>query len=420
MALLDVPAQAWRQWRRQRAEKRMWADAHDFPALRELTARWCLGELSWSAVGQPAPRDPETEYIGDALAAINRAGLLTTHSQPANEFHDRTVQQRAFVEGYATPEVEEQLRRLIAGTRLRMVAHIDRGWCRGHGGDASSRQRNPDGTWCESGSLGPQPAASQDGLELHGLSGDLFAEVADLPFISIWDPQWRPSDLLWRRLSVPDWNRPPPLAEEDRAPADAVPTDQEVDRLSSATDAAFEERDRLLEAGDEAAADEYELLADYLHTLYSAACHAQYDEVERRRMRNLTRYSRDEAAADGDLRTALRLDDMLEDAGMPGDQRLTCYDCQTWADHTHNPAAGKRLPDPALVKAAREWLSECFFLDVDPEDFDDHEFITDDEVLRAADRAYDGGLDALARDLVVEWPPAPPAVVSTQPGSEEQ
>ncbi|MBV9922035.1 MAG: hypothetical protein JOY78_14440 [Pseudonocardia sp.] len=253
-------AETWHQWRQRRAEQRQWANVNDFAGLRELTARWCLGELSWSGVGQPAPRDPETVPIGEALAAINRAGLLTTFSEPAWVSPDGSTGQHAQVWGFATPETEEHLRHLLAGTRLQMTSEM---------------------------------YPKDLGLEIFGVTNHLYDQISEMPQIRVWDPQRRPSDLLWRRLSAPDWENPPALTDEDRAPADAVPSDAEVDRLDDEMEAAFHERD-LLELGDDAAADVAEERAAYLHNLYSAACRAQQAESERRRDINVARYARDD------------------------------------------------------------------------------------------------------------------------------
>jgi hypothetical protein len=62
---------------------------------------------------------------------------------------------------------------------------------------------------------------------------------------------------------------------------------------------------------------------------------------------------RDAAADRRDLQETLLLDDRLEDTGMHGDDRRSCYPCQGWADHRHDPLSGTRIehsqprpPDP--------------------------------------------------------------------------
>lgn len=52
---------------------------------------------------------------------------------------------------------------------------------------------------------------------------------------------------------------------------------------------------------------------------------------------------REKAEQKRDLTEALRLDDQLEDLGLPADDRLTCYSCQSWFDHAHNPLTGRRM-----------------------------------------------------------------------------
>lgn len=53
---------------------------------------------------------------------------------------------------------------------------------------------------------------------------------------------------------------------------------------------------------------------------------------------------RGQAAINDDVETALQIDDTLECAyNMPGDDRMTCYRCQSWCDHAHHPHTGARM-----------------------------------------------------------------------------
>ena len=45
------------------------------------------------------------------------------------------------------------------------------------------------------------------------------------------------------------------------------------------------------------------------------------------------------------LAAAIRRDDRDEDKGMHGDDRKTCYQCQSWADHAHDPNSNVRITD---------------------------------------------------------------------------
>jgi hypothetical protein len=44
-----------------------------------------------------------------------------------------------------------------------------------------------------------------------------------------------------------------------------------------------------------------------------------------------------------ELTAALTRDDAAEDRGMHGDDRLTCWQCQSWADHAHHPLSNRRM-----------------------------------------------------------------------------
>lgn len=43
------------------------------------------------------------------------------------------------------------------------------------------------------------------------------------------------------------------------------------------------------------------------------------------------------------LSDALRRDDRAEDQGMHADDRETCFQCQSWADHAHHPSTNARI-----------------------------------------------------------------------------
>lgn len=46
---------------------------------------------------------------------------------------------------------------------------------------------------------------------------------------------------------------------------------------------------------------------------------------------------------DNTLRAALAYDDHAEDRGIHPDQRRTCHQCQSWADHAHHPITNQRI-----------------------------------------------------------------------------
>lgn len=55
------------------------------------------------------------------------------------------------------------------------------------------------------------------------------------------------------------------------------------------------------------------------------------------------------------LAAALAKDDAAEEAGMHGDDRSTCWQCQSWADHAHIPYTGHRitLEEYSAIQARR-------------------------------------------------------------------
>jgi hypothetical protein len=58
---------------------------------------------------------------------------------------------------------------------------------------------------------------------------------------------------------------------------------------------------------------------------------------------------RGQAFIDGDLATALQIDDTLECVyGMHGDERMTCYQCQSWFGHAHHPITNE-------IMTSAEW-----------------------------------------------------------------
>lgn len=66
-------------------------------------------------------------------------------------------------------------------------------------------------------------------------------------------------------------------------------------------------------------------------------------------LQELLEEQRDVVADRGDLAETIRLDDELEDLGMHSDGRRTCWTCQSWADHRHDPLTGRLTVAPRWV-----------------------------------------------------------------------
>jgi hypothetical protein len=309
--MVDIPDEqvtaTWQRWTRHLAERQLWRGAKTFADLCELSAQFCEGKLS-KTPDHGGSRCEETARIGGPLAHANRQGFLTTVSQPGEdvplyhggELHG-TGQQRAAVEGWAHPDTADQLRRLFDGTRIQVKVSHRRKWRADYSQVVNvSRYVPRSGEVREETHFGFVPSECTNFIDLG--RPDL---TGDAVYVTAYDPLWGDHNLLWERLSAPDWDNPPPPNASlwnqwyERTP----PTDEQVEHLSQAVEQAFAERDRLVDVWrktgrdeDESAADAQDATADGLLIQYNAACQAQYAESDRRRAENLARYAEAQVA----------------------------------------------------------------------------------------------------------------------------
>jgi hypothetical protein len=90
------------KWRKSRADRKLWRQAESLPELCGLMARWLEGAMVWRPDAGP-DLDPETLELVGLLARVNRAGFLTTDSQPGCDetgYDGRRWVQRAAVTGF--------------------------------------------------------------------------------------------------------------------------------------------------------------------------------------------------------------------------------------------------------------------------------------------------------------------------------
>lgn len=80
-------------------DRRQWRDADSLAAIGELTARWLEGTLAYQPEDFSTEPAPETRPVVPVLAALNRAGYVTTNSQPGAALRTGSGQ-RAFVTGH--------------------------------------------------------------------------------------------------------------------------------------------------------------------------------------------------------------------------------------------------------------------------------------------------------------------------------
>ncbi len=200
-----------------RAERRLWRNAPTVGHVGELMAWFCLGELqSWP--GHAGPTDPETREanLGPVLAAANRRGFLTLCSQPGVDLDDEGWQQRAAVDGLATPAVLAQLRGLVTGTRLQVIAHPASRWRRDYAASADVTRVGEH----EVTRFGGQSPASEIRFMFDGVPDSVVDELVAMWQVAIVDLRWGAESLLWDRLAEPDWDHPVPPTPEQRRPVE--------------------------------------------------------------------------------------------------------------------------------------------------------------------------------------------------------
>ncbi len=94
-----------------KSDRAAWGSARTLAGLGELTARWIEGTIA-SQPGYCGPSDIEDPALVPLLAALNRAGFVTTGSQAGESgpgYDGAHWQQRAAVEGFAGPGMTSAL-----------------------------------------------------------------------------------------------------------------------------------------------------------------------------------------------------------------------------------------------------------------------------------------------------------------------
>lgn len=98
-------------------DRRLWQRARTLADLGQLTAQWLEGTISYHpSYGAPEPH-AETHDLVPALARANRAGYVTTNSQPGQPLTGGSGQ-RAYVSGFCTEQLADKIRAAILGTDL--------------------------------------------------------------------------------------------------------------------------------------------------------------------------------------------------------------------------------------------------------------------------------------------------------------
>lgn len=107
-----------------RADRRAWASARTLADVGELTARWIEGDVKWYPCY--GDFDAEDASLIPVLARLNRAGFVTTASNPAGDgpgFDGARWRQRAAVEGFAGWEASVAIETAAVNADLVVVVH---------------------------------------------------------------------------------------------------------------------------------------------------------------------------------------------------------------------------------------------------------------------------------------------------------
>lgn len=176
-------------------DRRRWKAARTFTDLCQLMAQWAEGHIrTWP--GHDGSPDPETTHLTATLAACNRAGYLTTQSQPGLAgpgFDGLLWEQRAAVEGHiADPHLLARLRDAANAADLMVIVHGKREATGPEEGVTVTRRGGRDYTGC-----GMRLDRRTLSAQWPGIRRDAYREIRAAWQVTIIDPDWGRDDRLW-------------------------------------------------------------------------------------------------------------------------------------------------------------------------------------------------------------------------------
>jgi hypothetical protein len=179
-----------------------WHATRTLADVGELTALWLEGKIRSQPGYVPGcGPDEETAELTAVLAACNRAGYLTTSSQPGEDpgagYNGNTWVQRAAVEGYATAGVLDALRLSAADSPLIVIAapaaSLEGCWETRIPVTLDGATQN---TW-----FGGVPPRSHLEATYSDCHPDVIAAIGDTWQVTMIDPEWGRNTILWAVLS---------------------------------------------------------------------------------------------------------------------------------------------------------------------------------------------------------------------------
>ena len=185
------------------ADRQAWEAARTLADLGELTAQWLEGGIaSQPAYAPGCGPDPETTPLIPLLACCNRAGYVTNGSQPGEAgtgYDGAWWEQRAAVEGFASPAVAGRIWEAAEAAGLTVIAHapatLPRWRIRYDRAVPVTRREARPCTW-----FGAQLSRRhlRDGWTGYGICHpDAVTALCTAWQVTVIDPGWGRNDRLW-------------------------------------------------------------------------------------------------------------------------------------------------------------------------------------------------------------------------------
>ncbi|MGW7597240.1 DUF6919 domain-containing protein [Streptomyces antimycoticus] len=174
-----------------------WKKAASVAELGQLTADWLEGRIRTSPmnVGDSGP-DEETRHLIPVLAACNRAGCVTSCSQPGMVDRGQHWEQRAAIEAWvADKNLLDRIRTSAKRAGIEVIAHrADSGW---RDGEVVTRVDGEPYTWFGR-TMGRR---GQIAYEWPGVGGRAVRELRTATYLTLIDPVWGRDNVLWPALA---------------------------------------------------------------------------------------------------------------------------------------------------------------------------------------------------------------------------
>jgi hypothetical protein len=181
------------EYGRSESHRLLWREATSLTDLGELMAQWLEGKITYQPAYYGVAPDDETDGLVDVLGAVNRAGLVTTFSQPGVPLVAGSGQ-RASVDGFCTQDTLIPLHAVTRGTDLVVITFPP--GCESGGQVAVTMIDGGECTW-----LGlPLDSEDIDQYYQEDLSDRGFQAIRTAWQVHIIDPVWGRDDLLWDTL----------------------------------------------------------------------------------------------------------------------------------------------------------------------------------------------------------------------------